>query len=117
MSHTPKKCPFCGCTEIDSDGYPHINGGRHVQFGCGSVWINTDSIQKTRWVQDKFWCGGKVGKLYHRITQAAEALIDAQRYRLENNECGASMKGDSNGIWVDAADIDKAIEKLSGKAD
>ena len=117
MSYTPKKCPFCGCTEIDSDGYPHISGGRHVQFGCGSVWIEGESIQKTGWVRDPLWCGGKVGELYHRITQAAEALADAQRYRLEKDEYGAWMKGDSNGIWIDAVEVDKAIERLNGKAD
>ena len=101
MSYTPKTCPFCGCTEIDSDGYPEINGGRHVRFGCGSVWIEGDSIQKAGWVRDQLWCGGKVGELYRRISQAAGVLADAQRY----------------GIWVDAVEVDKAIEKLIGKPD
>ena len=105
MSQTPRKCQFCGCAEINYNGYPDINSKRHVRFGCGSVWIDGDSIEKTGWVQDRLWCGGKVGELYSRITQAAEVLIEAQRYRL------------SSGIWVDARDVDKAVERLSGNVD
>jgi hypothetical protein len=71
MTSVPKKCQWCGCPEVTSDGYPEINTGRQIRFECGSVWVEDNRIG---WQQNRLRCGGDVGKLWRRLSAALAAI-------------------------------------------
>lgn len=110
MSEAPGRCRFCGCEEVHSDGFPAIDSGREIQFECGSWWLEGDQS----WIQDRA-CKGPVGALYRRLSAALRALRDeTPRFRLEQDQHGAYLKGCSDGSWVDWIQVEKVIGILEG---
>ena len=109
MSEAPRRCRFCGCEEVHRDGFPAIDGGREIQFECGSWWLEDGQS----WIQDRA-CKGQVGALYRRLSAALQALRETPRFRLEQDQHGAYLKGCSDGSWVDWIEVEKAIGFLEG---
>jgi hypothetical protein len=109
MSEAPRCCRFCGCEDVHSDGFPAIDGGREIQFECGTLWREDGES----WIQDRA-CKGQVGALYRRLSAALQALRATPRFRLERDKYGAFMKGRSDGSWVDRIEVERAIVILEG---
>ena len=110
MSEAPRCCRFCGCEDVHRDGFPAIDGGREIQFECGTQW-REDGLD---WSQDRA-CKGPVGALYRRLSAALQALRETPRFRLEQDQYGAWLKGCSDGSWADLIQIEKAIAILEGQ--
>ena len=109
MSEAPGRCRFCGCEDIHSDGFPAIDGGRERRFECGTQWREDGES----WIQDRA-CKGPVGALYRRLSAALQALRETPRFRLEQDQYGAYLKGCSDGSWADWIEVEKAIGILEG---
>ena len=106
----PNVCKWCGCAEIIRDGFPTINGGREVLFGCGSVWQEDSE----RWWQDPLRCGRKIGRLYRRIADALAALTTIERH-----EAGSDLgfeKISEHGEWVLFEDLQTVRDILTGNS-
>lgn len=117
MSEAPRCCRFCGCEDVHRDGFPAIDGGRERQFECGTQWREDGES----WVQDRA-CKGPVGALYRRLSAALQALRETPRFRLEQDQYGAYLKGCSDGLkgrpdgsWADWIEVEKAIGFLEGQ--
>ena len=109
MSEAPRCCRFCGCEDVHSDGFPAIDGGREIRFECWTRWREDGEI----WVQD-LPCKGHIGALYRRLSAALQALRETPRFRLEQDQYGAWLKGCSDGSWVDWIEVEKVIGFLEG---
>ena len=95
------------------DGFPTINGGREVQFWCGSVWQEDTEV----WYRDTLRCGGQVGRLYTRIADAVAALAAIER--IERNEAGADVgfeRVSEHGDWVLFEDLEPVRDILTGNS-
>ena len=107
----PSECKWCGCYEIMRDGFPTINGGREVLFGCGNVWQEDGNV----WYRDPLWCGGQVGGLYRRLADALAVLKSVQRYDTDEVDPD-TWCGDQVAQAVDADYVDEVIQILEGKS-
>jgi hypothetical protein len=106
---TGNVCKWCGCAEIIRDGFPTINGGREVLFGCGSVWCEDTKV----WYRDLLRCDGQVGRLYRRLADAVAALA-----AIERHEAGSDLgfeKISEDGEWVLFEDLKTVVDILEGK--
>lgn len=111
MSDSPKQCRFCGCEDVDRDGFPTIDGSRQIRFDCGTVWTEGNGGV---WSQDVLRCKRQIGRLYQRLSKALQALRNTPRFRLEKDDYGAYLKGCSDGSWCDWIQVENALEILEG---
>lgn len=113
MSERPTQCKFCGCQDIGRDGFQTIDGGREIQFECGTHWREDGKS----WSKDVLRCKQQVGRLYQRLSRALQVLKTAQRFNTITAWDGdiLSTRPVADGEWTRADVLDEAIKILEGQ--
>ena len=105
----PNECKWCGCYEIIRDGFPTINGGREVLFGCRSVWQEDAKV----WYRDPLRCGGQVGRLYRRIADSVASLRAIQRHEVTPYTSNrVNWERTPDGSWVLQREVEAVVDDL-----